>query len=275
MLLTIPPEIVDEIVDHLHNDKYSLAACSLTCKKLLPASRYHLFSELEIKKNLGTFLFALNAPWSSMGPAIRRLVLRNVFSIYTRQIISNDGRTFIPFHLANIASIRWVQVNWGTVPTSFREIFFGLNITHLEIDSFYFSRSSDLAYFISRLPPSIETLAMTGLLGGMHDSSDSAIMLPYRSSFLRITKLDVPTITRFKAFWNMWLSHDTHINLEAVYLSLYPVFQSRAHTIIDVTFVSEFLRHVGSSIKHLVIQMADSLLHSRSTMILLRTQNQS
>ena len=40
------PEIMDLIIHHLHDDKLSLRACSITCKQWLPSSRYHLFSKM-------------------------------------------------------------------------------------------------------------------------------------------------------------------------------------------------------------------------------------
>ncbi len=42
---SLPSEIVDIIIDHLH-DYRALCACSMTCSALLPASHYHLFSEV-------------------------------------------------------------------------------------------------------------------------------------------------------------------------------------------------------------------------------------
>ncbi|KAJ7244402.1 hypothetical protein B0H12DRAFT_1220966 [Mycena haematopus] len=38
-----PTELHDYIIDHLHNDKRTLLACSLVCRAWSPSSRYHLF----------------------------------------------------------------------------------------------------------------------------------------------------------------------------------------------------------------------------------------
>lgn len=40
---SLPPEITDRIIDHLHGDLQSLRQCSLVCKVWLPRSRYHYF----------------------------------------------------------------------------------------------------------------------------------------------------------------------------------------------------------------------------------------
>ena len=42
----LPPEIIDMIIDDLHEDKITLAACSLVCRGWLSASRHHLFSRI-------------------------------------------------------------------------------------------------------------------------------------------------------------------------------------------------------------------------------------
>lgn len=47
-LPSFPLEIIDQIVDHLHDDPPSLRACALTSRMLRPASQYHLFSSLKI-----------------------------------------------------------------------------------------------------------------------------------------------------------------------------------------------------------------------------------
>ncbi|KAF9653706.1 hypothetical protein BDM02DRAFT_3107685 [Thelephora ganbajun] len=42
----IPPELTDQIIDHLHNDSKSLNACALTTRDWLPSTRYHRFRSI-------------------------------------------------------------------------------------------------------------------------------------------------------------------------------------------------------------------------------------
>lgn len=44
-----PAELQDMIIDHLHDDKETLASCSLVCKSWLPASRFHLFRKIRLE----------------------------------------------------------------------------------------------------------------------------------------------------------------------------------------------------------------------------------
>ena len=47
MSLSLPPEILDLIVDHLHNEPTTLGACCLVSKLWIPRTRKHLFHRVE------------------------------------------------------------------------------------------------------------------------------------------------------------------------------------------------------------------------------------
>lgn len=42
-------ELTDAIIDHLYDDRASLKATSLTCKRFSPASQFHLFADVELR----------------------------------------------------------------------------------------------------------------------------------------------------------------------------------------------------------------------------------
>ncbi|KAK0471140.1 hypothetical protein IW261DRAFT_908083 [Armillaria novae-zelandiae] len=44
----IPPELIDEIIDHLQDDKDALLMCSLVCRLFYPRTRVHLFRVVSI-----------------------------------------------------------------------------------------------------------------------------------------------------------------------------------------------------------------------------------
>jgi hypothetical protein len=43
---SIPQELVDQIIDHLHDDTEALNVCALTARDWLPSTRYHLFRSI-------------------------------------------------------------------------------------------------------------------------------------------------------------------------------------------------------------------------------------
>ena len=46
--MKIPPEIVDQIIDYVHDDVKTLAACSLIARDWVPSTRLHLFAKLSL-----------------------------------------------------------------------------------------------------------------------------------------------------------------------------------------------------------------------------------
>ena len=47
--MAIPPEIVDRIIDHVHDDTKTPIACSLTAKEWVPSTRFHLCKRLSLR----------------------------------------------------------------------------------------------------------------------------------------------------------------------------------------------------------------------------------
>jgi hypothetical protein len=45
----LPQELIDQIIDHVHDDLLTLRACSLVSHAWLPTSRFHLFAKVSLK----------------------------------------------------------------------------------------------------------------------------------------------------------------------------------------------------------------------------------
>lgn len=50
---SLPQELIDRILDFLHNDPQSLSQCRTVCKCWLPCASYHLFDRLTVDRLLG------------------------------------------------------------------------------------------------------------------------------------------------------------------------------------------------------------------------------
>ncbi|KAJ7582263.1 hypothetical protein C8J56DRAFT_245777 [Mycena floridula] len=46
-----PQELVDYIIDHVHDSTETLLACALVCRSWLPSARFHLFSDITISES--------------------------------------------------------------------------------------------------------------------------------------------------------------------------------------------------------------------------------
>ncbi|KAF9791202.1 hypothetical protein BJ322DRAFT_1104864 [Thelephora terrestris] len=68
MSTTLPPEILDLIVDHLHDEPDTLEACCLVSKSWVPRARRHLFADVEfssptsVQSWMRAFLHPSNSP---------------------------------------------------------------------------------------------------------------------------------------------------------------------------------------------------------------------
>lgn len=72
----LPSEITDAIIDYLHDDKASLAACGLICRTWLPSSRYHLFSNITLSINsIRSFAELLQNPFNNVALMVRHLTV--------------------------------------------------------------------------------------------------------------------------------------------------------------------------------------------------------
>ena len=73
MLPAIPQdsELSDLILDFLHDDVAALCSAGLVCKSWLPASRFHLFSDIELQMaNIHHGLEVISAECSTIPPYI-------------------------------------------------------------------------------------------------------------------------------------------------------------------------------------------------------------
>jgi hypothetical protein len=92
MFLELPQELVDEIIDHLHDDIPTLAACSLTCRSLLHRSRVHKLAHITI---------------ASSQPKLQFLDMQA--AQYVRHL-TVDGTVYIPLDLSKCPNIHWLSL---------------------------------------------------------------------------------------------------------------------------------------------------------------------
>ncbi|KAJ7726478.1 hypothetical protein B0H16DRAFT_1592351 [Mycena metata] len=65
-MLDLPQELIDRIIDDLHDDWHSLAECSLVCWAWVPASRVHLFAEITLRRKWSRFMHPQFRPFLDM-----------------------------------------------------------------------------------------------------------------------------------------------------------------------------------------------------------------
>ncbi|KAJ7875664.1 hypothetical protein B0H13DRAFT_2347975 [Mycena leptocephala] len=74
--LDFPPELQDLVVDHLHDQKHSLATCGLVSKSWLRSSRHHLFGSVSLRdRNWEDFVQLLGSPLATFTQSINSLTI--------------------------------------------------------------------------------------------------------------------------------------------------------------------------------------------------------
>ena len=122
MTCSFPPEILDQIVDHLYNEPATLGACCLVSKSWVPRARVHLFARVNLNTRtfpIGSWMKVFPDPSNSPAHYARTLTIhghqlinaagtdtgrwirafRNVVNLYiTTYGLGGDKFSLVPLH---------------------------------------------------------------------------------------------------------------------------------------------------------------------------------
>jgi hypothetical protein len=203
MSSSLPPEILDLIVDHLHDEPTALKACCVVSKSWIQRTRTHLFASVEFCSPAPPIeLWKKSFPDPSSSPAhyARHLSIHNI-----RDIAAADADWIHPFH--NIVYLHLRSQGW-VGHRIFRGPFCGLSPT---LRSLHLSSTSpDVLDFICSFPlledlawdflgeggepwdtPSTSpkltgSLDLSGVIGGTHPAVRRLLSLPNGLHFVKI-----------------------------------------------------------------------------------------
>ncbi|TFK44090.1 hypothetical protein BDQ12DRAFT_672368 [Crucibulum laeve] len=109
----LPQELVDHIIDHLHDDPVSLSHCSLVCHAWLRTSRLHLFAKVNLKA--GSPHTPAVVPPEDRCRSLYRLLKRSPEIIpHIRELDICEGSP--AHHSPEVRSTTWVTVEWSLPP---------------------------------------------------------------------------------------------------------------------------------------------------------------
>ncbi|KAK0490391.1 hypothetical protein IW261DRAFT_11360 [Armillaria novae-zelandiae] len=181
----IPIEIIEEILDHLRNDKQMLKTCSLVSRGFYPRTRHHLFQSIRISQILGDSIHRLRVLARNSPHIFLHFKSAEIYSSYEPSALRQAR--FPLLLMVNLTSLN--IKNASTSLKCFRMIIFGLPLLKsliLESITFEF----DVGDLITDPPhnsfpadkPSIEKLQIHHLHSGSSDFLSFA--LHYRRVFL-------------------------------------------------------------------------------------------
>lgn len=249
-------EILENIIDHLYDEKRSLTACGAVCKAWLPLSRYHLFYSIDL-----SFIYyaqglvrVLNGPLTTIPPFVRRLSIRFPNSNNLRQgsdaILPCLGSHFLDVRQLTVANLTWSNLGSKakyTLLSSFQRV------TSLRILDAKFSDIEVFGDWICTYRQ-LEKLSIRSLRFEVTDNRNRLVSTKNLSdSFTHIDVTDVPMRVIVPAFFGgHWL-----YSTQSVYLDGYCTRD-------DVIANTLLLRDLGAQLQHLYIRMTP-LFHESDT----------
>lgn len=253
--LCLPPEIIDEIIDYLHDDKKALLLLSRVSKRALVRSRRYLFHTVHIiedDRRLEGFLYLVSSPWTSFTFAVKRILLEGLFKPrYRWRPVRKISR--VAANLCNVATVCISSTHnrcssWALIPIDLRKILFQMKMQDLRLDSLELYHHGSLKNFLDMFPPSIKSLSLSNLrFGKILFPSNAASVLRH----VKFTLLDTSSLVLFKGAFDVMVSNQISITVDAFHLRLFASSVERD----IVVFKAKILKHVGPSIKHLLIDL--------------------
>ncbi|KAJ6566802.1 hypothetical protein B0H19DRAFT_714200 [Mycena capillaripes] len=179
----LPPEVIDLVIDNLHDDLPTLRACSLVSRDWVGGSRHHLFDDgpYLTGRNLGVFRDLLESPY-------------NTFSFHLRSLHATG------FHYDDVTQL------WPLLPGFSR-------LRSLHIDG---NRVFDIALLGTQAFSSVDSLALSRAVFPSYPGLTTFLS---RFPSLKTLKLDrVSTVTTGNTVKNAVLE----LNLDALQIKLTP-----------------------------------------------------
>ncbi|KAF8530822.1 hypothetical protein JB92DRAFT_3139208 [Gautieria morchelliformis] len=72
----LPGELVDQVIDHLHDDPPSLRACCITCRAWVPSARFHIFHNIVLSAERADALTVLLETSPHISSLVRSLTIK-------------------------------------------------------------------------------------------------------------------------------------------------------------------------------------------------------
>jgi hypothetical protein len=145
--IALPPELTDDIINHLRSDREALAMCSLVCKAWLPASRYHLFQvaffQMPISKRR---LELLKSSMCVLVPYARCLHIKQVAPMAPGAI---DELAHLLTPLLHVETLRLSDLDIRDLYPVVGSITSAFAVTRLELYDVIFQDVNELSRFVS------------------------------------------------------------------------------------------------------------------------------
>ena len=275
----LPQELVDHIIDHLHDDPLALSNCARVCRGWLPTSRLHFFAKIRLK-----------ATSAHNGPAVPQQRCKQLYAVLTQspEIIYNIRELEIcegsPHHHHDhhpeFSSTTWITTErtltalfkmlthlqrldfsatsilyWKLLPPTFQSALWTLlslpTLTYIRLHSWVFPDLSSLASILARCP-NLKAFALSSTTifnegsPQLHQSSpekgrgvEEVVVRPPRTR-LEVLTLDYVTF----GYLDYWLLNPHSL------IDITSLRELRVSHFQDATAIEKLLLTVNGSLEH-------------------------
>ncbi|KAK0211970.1 hypothetical protein IW262DRAFT_1412772 [Armillaria fumosa] len=165
----IPPELIDEIIDHLKDDKDALLMCSLVCRLFYPRTRVHLFRAISITDSNRKVSLLYDSSSNNVHQYIQEIGLHWPTYYYDNPApdLLLKFTTFL-FSLTNLTSLSLSTINLRDASHLHTIIYPLHRLTSLALKNVFFDSESRESHTIPDLrisvesSPKIEAISMYG-----------------------------------------------------------------------------------------------------------------
>jgi hypothetical protein len=257
---SIPQEIIDQFIDHLHNNGEALKTCALVCRAWVPSSRYHLFGDVDIwvfqHDRFSNFIGHLDHPLCTFAPSVRELGLSTSTSTADGSPLHLQADGFGPDwadplipYLAKLTSVKSLLVHkiggrtFGWKPL-FKSASFVAQITRLSLLDPEFMTFEDCMDTIHHFP-SLESLEYCP---SDYDQRIAPSVPAFQGSpppsLRTLNTVSFSPTTHWQLLWQ-WF-HRSQTRLSAIKLGgLQPIFISAA----KLSSFAQYLQFLGPSLE--------------------------
>jgi hypothetical protein len=244
----LPAEIIEVIVDHLHDDRSALAACSSASSAFIVPARHHLFSEVVLEcSHICTFLRLLDVPWCTIATQIKRVIVgqRKKTPGWNREkcyYVPADGPRLVS-RLQAVRYIRFAHISLGDISPPFWYLLHELKgVKEMEIHHIAFETPEQFFQYICSLP-ALKSLSLSNPSTGKvpNDVAQYRPKAPFCIPLLDVGKLSHGILGWFLAQDSIPPVHTFCINLNGCPL--------------EIEVVRQYSEAMGSSVQNLHINL--------------------
>jgi hypothetical protein len=277
--LRLPPELIDRIIDHLHDSPADLRTCARVCKAWLESSRLHLFYSISIHStgNAQTLLSRCQKLYGVIRRSprvalrVRELDIALHYHTYNgstwlkiEKLLPPPLQSFTKLHRLDISQFAWTRSRRKSI----QDLIALPSLIHLGVGANFY-------HFTILLPPSLKQLSLSGYWdprelddGRMHDAdSEQESLLEQEPCHLEALTLTDMFESYSSAFIDWLLGTQSIIdisNLRTLSASCSP------HT--ERYDTMRLVRRLGSSLEHLTIQHSEGPLVGELSLFLFSHQ---